>query len=133
MSLFSKVRKGIKQRNAQRKLEKEERKQIDKEAKTEARQEYLAAYRKEKVEAIKVQARAKAKHDATQRGGNLGSLGGFAKGTMGMLGTAGKNFLDSDQFALPKSTPDFGFGGAIQPRKSKKRKFKTYNPLDDLI
>ena len=144
MSLWHRVKEGIKQRYEKGKQEKKERKAIDREAQAKAHQEYLKAYRQERMKAVTSSVRAKAKRDA-MGGSRLGS----AKPALNFLSGAGQNLLKSDQFNI--GTPDFasmgvpGFESKKPPtpkprqtkhkkthpqKKEEKKAVKIFNPLD---
>ena len=125
MSLMERIKKGFEER----KKSKQERKAIEAEAKQLAHQEYLETFKKERVSVLKAEAQAKAKREAHGRSLTMKGLGG-AKSIGNILSTAGKNFLESDQFTMP--TVDLGFGTTQKKGKGKKkkRKAKIFNPLE---
>ena len=159
MSLLHRVKEGIKQRHEKGKQEKKERKTIDREAQAKAHQEYLKAYRQERMKAVTSSVREKAKRDAMggygirgglkSVGGGLKSAGKTAKPALNFLSGAGQNLLKSDQFNI--GMPDFASMGvpgfeskkplAPKPRQTKHKKthpqkkeekkpVKIFNPLD---
>ena len=101
MSLLHRVKEGIKQRYEKGKQEKKERKAIDREAQAKAHQEYLKAYRQERMKAVTSSVRAKAKRDASggsRLGSGLRTAGKGAKPVLGFLSGAGQNLLKGDAF-----------------------------------
>jgi len=111
MSLLHRVKEGIKQRYEKGKQEKKERKTIDREAQAKAHQEYLKAYRQERMKAVTSSVRAKAKRDASG-GSRLGS----AKPTLNFLSGAGQNLLKGDAFDV--SFHNLGIPGFEQKPKT---------------
>jgi hypothetical protein len=135
MSLLERVKKGIKQRRAERKQEKQERKTIEKEAREAGKEEYRKAFREEKIKVAKAGARARAKRDSTGRGVGFNATK-IAKTVAVGLSNAGKNLLESDQLnvGVPNFGLDLGFGSSQKKSKKKKKTKKqtseTFNPFE---
>jgi hypothetical protein len=115
MSLLKKIRNRLHESREKGKEEKKERKVIDSEARKAAYQEYLASYRKERINVAKTRARTQAKHDASGSHSTLGSAVGIGKAGFNMFSKAGRNLMESGAFDLPGTAKP-------QAKKGKKKK-----------